>query len=338
MRPNKSAYLVASLTFTLLPPRIARVLVLAVALLCGGLAYWVGHSDNVVFGQATEVLPLVASNRTLVAVTQLSRNPEALLVPDAAGGADIQADDIVLAYGADRNLAGAGRFFDVGQLGVLPVSQYRAIVADIWGKARVTRTNPIGIALAASLIVLFAGLLLRLGAAAILGPVTGLATFVLLQINIREVIVPIPSEQTDTLLVAGAVIGAVIGFKALIGDPYRLGERVVAVIFALPLVHLVVAELPDAGVLPWSLVALAALAPMATPILAALLMVIHGLALDGTETFVVLVAMIGVRLLAFHRQSRPRAATASAPETFTPQTDERGAFDLAQIFQTNQDG
>jgi hypothetical protein len=332
MRPSKSALFIASLSVSLLPPRIARVLTLLLLAALTGLAVWTHQSGSVTLGQVTEVLQLPGSSEMLVALDN-GRQSKALRIPASLSDNSIQANDIVMANGQQRDVGGAAAYFDVDRLGVLPLSRYWAVLEQAWHSSRAAQTHPIGIALAGLVIVAFAHIVLRLGAAAIIGSLAGFLSFIFLQLNLQQVFVPIPPEQIETVLAAGAVIGAVIGFKALIRGSYRLGERGVAMLFAIPLVPLIGAEIPALVPFVWGVPILAILLPETTPILGALLLVRSGFNLNLIATSWVLAAMVVIRVL-----TRPKPAPRQMAATFTPQTDASGQFNLEQFLNTRREG
>lgn len=337
MRPSKSAYIVASLAFAFLPPGRARGLALILFLILAGIFIWAWNASDVVIGQVTNVLMIAGSGDALIGMQPLATGPGALQIPAVLMPANpIMLQDIVFAHGQEQVMPESIAYLEVGRIGVLQVSSYHTKLTALWDAAKVSQTSPVGIAMAAALMVIFAPILLRFGAAAVMALLSGLISFLLLQINAGEILVPIPPLQVEGLVMAGAVIGAVIGYKALIEDPTRIGERVIAMIFALPMLVFVATLLAEAGLvvpepLLWAIPLLASIAPVITPVLAALLLVTAGLDLAPVETAIVGTVMFGARFIIAHarRQSTQSGVATLAP--FQPETDARGEFDLGQI-------
>ena len=85
-------------------------------------------------------------------------------------------------------------------------------------------------------------------------------------------------------------------------------------------------------------VPIAILRPTLIPVAAALPLIDRAIDLTPTMLAAIMVALVALRLWRDHAiAARPDAAGLSQTATFSPRTDDRGAFDLAQILEPRKE-
>lgn len=334
--PNASAYVVASIAFSFLPPWIARLFAVAVLL---GFAVLVGllvQGEGMVLGIVETVRPPGENFPDLLTEVQglaLAGLPEATLrLPaDVAAVADLAPGDLVFAIGAVEPI-GSFALLNVSSALALPLEEIlnRLDATLIW--LDLPGLHPVGVILAAVLLAVFARVALRVAAAATLAPMMALLALAMLTTNLSLRILPIPGDLVEPATVIGAIIGAVIGYKSLLRDRTRLGERLAAAVLGLALAPFLAHAL---GVSPAHTIIAALLGlmvPVATPVLAAALLVHAWVPLDPVWASVGAAAAVAAHL-AFDRWKGGRSGRSSRNDApmFHPAPDARGEFPLHQI-------
>lgn len=331
MRENTSTYLVASLASTFIPPRVARLLALATIVILVGLLTWIPHSDTMAIGLVTEVLPPGVLPDTLVKAQGIPfiDTVHVLRIPAAlALQASPRTHDLVFAIGTPDPRSAS--LLDGTLVQMLPLTDVISMVTQAIGTVHLTSVNPIGIYLAAAVILLFWRQLLRLTVAALMASILGLAAFIAATINLQVYVLPIPATYVPTLTVAAAAIGSVIGYKSMTRPRPAWLERLAALALSLPLIIATAHLLPQIPAPLFLLAALSAvLLPASMPALAAYDLVLEFLHPGSNQAAGVLVAILGLlAVIAFIEGRRPRFAQSPI---FAIRPDARGEVSLEQI-------
>lgn len=334
--PNASAYVVASIAFSFLPPWIARLLAVAVLL---GFAVLVGllvQGDGLVLGIVETVRPPGDNFPDLLAEVRgfaFAGSTEATLrlSADVAATADLGPGDLVFATGVLEPI-GSFAVLKVTAALALPLSEMldwlnaTLIWLDLPG------LHPVGIILAAVLLSVFARVALRVVAAVIVAPMVAMLAFAMLTFNLSLRLLPLPGDLVEPVVVIGAIIGAVIGYKSLLRDSTRLGEHLAAALLGLALAPVLAQALGVSLALAMVAALLGLLVPVAAPVMAAALLVQAWVPLDLLSAGMGVAAAVTAHL-AFDRWSgrqNGRSLRIGAA-AFQPTPDARGEFPLHQI-------
>ena len=335
MSPPKSVLVVVSLVSALLHTRFARALVVIVLALAAGLALWIVTEDHVATGIVIETLPGRNGTPDFATIKTMSVE-QALLLPQIIG-LPPQVGDVVIASGAPRDIAGAGAFLQVDTLTVLPLATLRTQAATQLAALPVADVHPAGPIAAALLLVLFAAAALRLTFAAAMAGVTAVTAFVLWHLNTGTVVVPVPPDLLEPVLLGAGLLGVVAGWKAMSrsgGFPAQaLGQRAAALLLVVPVSLAVgpVVALPPAA-LAFGLMAAALLRPTLVPAVLALPLLAFAQDIPREGLFAAALAIVAFRLWQDRRQSpMPGQPHGAAAQPFMPRPDARGSFDLTQI-------
>lgn len=348
MRPSKFAYAAGSLVFALVTPPVARLAVAAIALTLGLLAYW-GHSDpNLVMGTVAQTKTEV-SGGTLLGITPLWpwASAEVAIVPSVLVPSEPPyPGDWVIGFGEaialeapqDRSQHGnisteelgtsLIQYLALSSFGLFSVGQDVAEFADVSLSDRIEGSNSWLVTILALGLTLFARRAMRLTACGVIGYIATVTSFVLLHLNAHDGLLSLPDALSEPLILAGGVAGFVLAFKATIGDSWRIGERLGAILVALVLTPLLLdmVDAPDA-VAPAVLFA-ALLFPVLMPVTLASVMLTLGLDLQPQIGLLALGGLLVARqVAAFGKRKRKPAASAA----FQPDLDETGAFDLNDL-------
>ena len=330
--PSRFVFALASLTFAFIPAHAARLLVLCAAVLGAAAFYWVHVAPDILVGVVDAVRSPDKLAGWLMAVTTPLSGQVGLLVPHGLAEAHPAAQqDLVIAFGEVSRAEGplSSGLMHVERLGVLPLSDAIAFIRVPGNLDWASNPNRWGVILLAALLALFARTILRVGAGAALAVGSTILTFVALHLNAREAFLPMPEPLFPSLILAGGIIGAVVGYKAALDDRNRFGERLSALLLAAPLQAMV----SMSGLMPapvsYLVFVAALLAPTAVPVAYAAFLLAWGLDLDRPEALGALVALLAVRFF-FHGD-----AAHPLPETLeprvTPRPDDRGQFDLDDL-------
>lgn len=337
MRPSKSVLVVATLASALLPPRVARVLGTLVLICLVGMTLWIGGSADVSVGRVVQTLPAADGRPAFASITS-PEGEAALLLPTMLPALPVEGD-IVIASGTPQTIAGVGDFLRVSDLTVLPLADLRGKVADSLVAAQVKHIHPAGLVLGALLLAGLAPLILRLTSSAAMAAATFAVGAILWHLNRGPLVVPLPADVQDTVLLGAAILGAVAGWKAMGEDPDRIGRRIGALLLlplVLPALRPLMGPLPPALLLVFIPVAI--LRPTLIPVAAALPLIDRAMDLTPTMLAAIMVVLVTLRLWRdYVITARPVAAGLSPTTTFEPRTDNRGAFDLTQIFEPRKE-
>lgn len=316
-------YAAASLAFALIGPAAARALV-AVLLVSGTvLVAWSSQHRDVLLGQVVETVT-DDQGRVFAAVRPLPGGDEVGLVIPTVTGSDAAtpfAGDLVLAFRSGSKPTGV---FEAGHAAILPASTAIAAYEDFDLAGTIARTNDLGIALSAILIVLFAVVLLRVGIGLLFAPIALGTIWLLLGYNAGSwALAPIPAAMIEPLTLCAGAVGGVLAFKSTLRDPTRLGLRIAAAALVVPLMAVAGAT----GLVPAALgQGLPLLAPMlaamfwpiVVPVLAATMLVRQGLELDLAMTGAVFLGLLLLRWPVFARFAGRTGATTSSPVQLSP--------------------
>lgn len=327
--PSKFVFALASLTFAFIPARAARLLVLSAAVLGAAGFYWIHVAPDMVVGIVDAVRPPNRLDAWLMAVTPpFSDQIGVAIPPGLADGPPAAPRDFVIAFGEPLQARGAAPsgLLRVDRIGVLPLSDVLAFIEAPGNLDWISNPNRWGVIVLAALIALFARALLRVGAGAALAAGFTVLSFIALHLNAREGFLPMPEPFFPGLILAGGIIGAVVGYKASLEDRTRLGERLAAVLLAVPLQMIAATSGYVPGSVSYATYAVALLTPTVVPVAYAALLLAWGLQLGPLEGIGALTGMLAVRFL-FHGDAARPLPAALEPRVM-PRTDERGRFDL----------
>jgi len=342
---SKFVYSLAALWFAFIPPGVARLLVIAAAGLALFLAWWLTQSPDLVVGVVTDLRPGGARGTLALVDLPWADAVPVLVPPTVAGGDALALHDLILAHGYAVTVDQAGQtlatsIFAVEALGILPMSDTLALLADPQQSGLTPDLNPLGMALIAGLLLVFAHLTLRISSSAMIAGTFAVLTFLGLHLNLNlaEPLLPVPIPLFAALILAGAVTGGVFGYKALLADRWLMGERLTALVLALPLAIL----LMRVGLLPETVgyilaLPIAFLVPVSVPLAAAAMLLQQGFDLDLLQTWLAFGGLLLARLLAV--VIGPTGLVSQpARTTFVPDPDERGEFDLADVLHPTRKG
>lgn len=342
--PNASAYVVASIAFSFLPPRIARFFAVAILIGFAGLAGFLVQGEGVVFGIVETVRPPGDSlPDQLAEVRGLAIHDPAVatlrLSADVAAVADLAPGDLVFATGAPQRI-GSFPLLNVTSALALPLSEALDRVDAALRWLDLPGLHPIGVILGAALLAIFAKVALRLVAAVTLAPMMALLALAAMTYNLAPRILPLPGDLVEPITVIGAIIGAVIGYKSLLRDPTGLAQRLAGAVLGLALAPLLAHAL-GAGpthVVTFAIVMtlLGLLVPVTTPVLAAALLVHAWVPLDPVWAGLGVAGAVLAHLVIDQWNARRSGRAPGMPfrrevPAFQPAPDARGEFPLNQI-------
>jgi len=347
--PNTSVYLVASIAFSFLPPWVARVLAIASLLCVAGITALLMQGDGMVFGIVQTVLPPGALPDQLAEIQTIAFESTITTLRLPLGVADqaaLDSGDLVFALGLPETI-GSFPLVKVSAALTLPLAEIMDRVAASFDWLNLADLHPAGVILVATAMAIFARTSLRLVAAATLAPVFAILAFVGQTYNLSIRFLPLPANLVEPATIMAAIIGAVVGYKALIRDPSGIGERLAAVVLGLMLAPVLAQNfdltLPMAAIAAIT-AAVGLLFPVAMPILTALLMANTWIPLDPIVAGAAGFAALVWHLMLTHRhggglgQRRPDAGQVAQKSPFTPAPDDRGEFPLHQIITAKQEG
>lgn len=332
MKQNTSAYLVASIASAFIPPRIARILALAMILGLAGLLLWIWRNDALALGLVTETLPPSIIPDLLAKIQGLSFGDADLVLRIPATLAEsqsLQTHDLVLAFGAQD--AAGSNIFEVTSLQNFPIGSYWDWLVTAADAIRLSEVHPTGLLMLAVAMVLFCNLVLRLTAAAVMAGIVGAVAFLAMTLNLSVYVVPIPATYIITLTIAGTAVGAVIGFKSLIRDTTNWATPLAAACLALAFIPFAPKVLP---MMPaeafWALPLAGLMLPSLIPTLLACGVLLVGLEIDDHQMAAALAGLFGLyAAVTWFQTARRRSKPARS--AFIPQTDARGEFPFEQI-------
>lgn len=332
MKQNTSAYLVASIASAFIPPRIARILALAMILGLAGLLLWIWRHDALALGVVTETLQPGIIPDLLAKIQGLSFGDAELVLRIPATLAEsqsLQVRDLVLAFGTQETVA--GNIFEVTSLQNFPIGSYWDWMVTAADTIRLSEVHPAGLMILAAAMVLFSSIILRLAAAAFMAGIVGTTAFLAMTLNLSVYVVPVPASYITTLTIAGTAVGAVIGFKSLIRDTTNWAAPLAAACLALAFIPFAPEVLP---MMPaeafWALPLAGLMLPSLIPTLLACGVLLVGPEIDDRQMAAALAALFGLyAAVTWFQTARHRAKPARS--AFIPQTDARGEFPIEQI-------
>lgn len=345
MQTTKGAtfiYAAASLAFTLIPPAIARLMVAGLMLTAIAMVWWTQQQEIVLLGLLADIGD-TSADPVFAAVRPLGfGDPGLLWIPSDQLAAVVSpaVGDLVLAFGGQDPSAaatlGVDGVFVADTVYLMPTSMVFEAYAQLDLRGTIAETNDLGIVLMGILVVLFAGLALRVGIAVAFAPIALLAVWLLMTWNVESwAMAPVPMSMIIPLTWCAATVGAVLAFKSTLKDPSGLGLRIAALVLAAPLA--VAMEMADLLPTPlnWVIVPAGLIWPVLVPTLAAALLIRDGLDLDLPTTLAV---AAGLLLLRWPLLKRAGTAVGAAPtRPFTPEPDHTGAISLDSLLRSGKE-
>jgi len=336
MKPTKFAFAAGSLIFALVTPAIARLAVATITVVLGLLLYWAQAEPTAVIG-TVEQSRTSAAGGALMAISPAWPTASTEVVsldPSLVSEVPPQPGDHVIVFGQVQavNPNEHLRLSEIlrgEQIGILPVGSYLQDTTTSDLKGRVATSNRWFVTALAIGMALFARICMRLSASAIFAGVTVLVSFLLLHLGARDGLLPVPDALFEPVMLGTAVAGAVLAFKASIGDRWRIGERFAAVV----LTQLLAPALFDVGPVPehlsLPLTVLAVLFPVLVPVSIASAMLTIALDLEPHLGWMTLGGLLVLRHLASLASGKGRSAAGSS--SFHPEVNEHGEFKLDNL-------
>lgn len=328
--PARYLYPAAALVFAWVPPRVARALVVTIVVAILALLSWASLTDDLAIGLVVQARPTNGS--TLVEINPMLFPNLPALVP---AGSEVTPRDLVVLAGTSQPLDAGRELFVATDARSMPIASLLDTAQNLVEAARFDQLHVGAVALICIAMALYARLALRLLGSLVFGGVTAILTHTMLALNAFAAtpFAPVPYGTEDVITLLGAVIGSVVAFKAMEGEPLSLGLRIAAAIAAYTIIDLGVLQIDvDHVHLQVSAILISMLFPVVVPIATGVLFLhLHpGVDLEPGILALLAAALTLVRLIPV-RKSGSASRDGKRQPRIDPEIDGDGEFPIESL-------